>query len=113
MCIRDRLRRHARSARDVEKPLASSYDVIIIGGGPAGMAAAIYTARQGLSTAIIAGEFGGQVNGASQIENYLGFGLIPGHELAQRFREHLSRFDIDTFPGQFVDALVPTGACFD
>jgi NADH-dependent peroxiredoxin subunit F len=89
------------------------YDVIIIGGGPAGLAAALYTARQGLTTAVIAGELGGQAQWASQIDNYLGLGLIAGGDLARNFRDHVGRFDIDTFPGQYADALVPVRELFE
>ncbi|MFP3237193.1 MAG: FAD-dependent oxidoreductase, partial [Vulcanisaeta sp.] len=49
------------------------YDTIIIGGGPAGMSAAIYAARYGLDTAIITEEIGGQVGKAGWVENYLGY----------------------------------------
>ena len=76
------------------------YDVVIIGGGPAGLAAAVYTARQGLTTAVIAGELGGQAQWASQIDNYLGLASISGHDLARHFRDHVDRFDVDTFPGR-------------
>ena len=89
-----------------EKQPRELYDVVIIGGGPAGLAAAVYTARQGLTTAVVAGELGGQAQWASQIDNYLGFGLISGSELARHFSEHAANFDIDTFPGQYVNALV-------
>jgi thioredoxin reductase len=96
-----------------EKRPRDLYDVVIVGGGPAGLAAAVYTARQGLTTAIIAGELGGQAQWASQVDNYLGLGLIAGSELARHFRDHVGRFDIDTFQGQFVDALVPSNGNFD
>ena len=96
-----------------EKQSADLYDVVIIGGGPAGLSAAIYTARQGLTTAIIAGELGGQPQWASQIDNYLGLGLISGSELARHFRSHVDRFDIDMFQGQYADALVSTEGRFE
>ena len=89
------------------------YDVVIIGGGPAGLAAAIYTARQGLATAVITGELGGQAQWAGQIDNYLGFGLISGRDLADHFRSHVDNFDIDTFPGRHADALVPAHGRFE
>ena len=96
-----------------EKQSRDLYDVVIIGGGPAGLAAAIYTARQGLTTAVITGELGGQSQWASQIDNYLGFGLISGRDLAHHFRSHADNFDIDTFPGQHADALVPADGRFE
>ena len=96
-----------------EKEPRDRYDVVIIGGGPAGLAAAIYTARQGLSTAIVAGELGGQAQWASHVQNYLGFELIAGSELADRFRAHARGFDIDAFEGRHADAVVPAGASFE
>ena len=96
-----------------EKEPKDRYDVVVVGGGPAGLAAAIYTARQGLSTAIIAGELGGQTQWASHVENYLGFELIAGSELADRFRAHARGFDIDTFEGRYADAVVPSDGSFE
>ena len=89
------------------------YDVVVIGGGPAGSAAAVYTARHGLSTAVVAGELGGQIRWAGKVGNYLGKGLVAGDELARSFREHVEAFAIDTFPGREVDALVPGDGSFD
>lgn len=66
------------------------HDLIIIGGGPAGVTAGIYAGRQGLDTLVLAKEFGGQVaKKAVDIENYPGFINIPGPELAKKFEEHL------------------------
>ena len=96
-----------------EKEPQDLYDVVIIGGGPAGLAAAIYAARQGLTTVVIAGELGGQAQWAGRIDNYLGLGLISGSDLARQFRSHVRSFDIDTFEGQHADALVPADGCFE
>jgi len=72
------------------------YDLIIIGGGPAGITAGIYTARQKLNTLLIAKSFGGQVaRKAVAIENYPGFEEISGLELIQRFEKHLRKQKID------------------
>ncbi|MDP2659347.1 MAG: FAD-dependent oxidoreductase [Dehalococcoidia bacterium] len=70
------------------------YDLIIIGGGPAAVSAAIYAARYRLDTALVALETGGQVAESWLVENYLGFPSISGVELAQRFEEHLSHHEV-------------------
>lgn len=70
----------------------SIYDVIIIGLGPAGMAAGIYCARKGLKTLILGKEVGGQVAKTGAVENYLGFGQATGAELTNQFDEHLESF---------------------
>lgn len=72
------------------------YDLIIIGGGPAGITAGIYAARQKLNTLLIAKNFGGQVaRKAVAIENYPGFESISGLELIKRFEKHLRSQKID------------------
>jgi len=72
------------------------YDLIIIGGGPAGITAGIYAARQRLSTLLITKNFGGQVaRKAVAIENYPGFKEISGQELINRFEKHLRKQKID------------------
>ncbi|MCW1892347.1 MAG: FAD-dependent oxidoreductase [Candidatus Uhrbacteria bacterium] len=68
------------------------YDAMIIGGGPAGLAAAIYFARQKLQFIVIADVIGGQAAWSSDVENYLGFHLIDGMHLVERFREHLNDY---------------------
>ncbi len=69
-----------------------TYDLIIIGGGPAGITAGIYGARQRLNTLVITKSFGGQVaRKAVAIENYPGFEKISGMELIKRFEKHLRR----------------------
>lgn len=66
------------------------FDVFIVGGGPAGLTAAIYCARNGLRVAVASADiFGGTVNNAAIIENYPGFPEgVSGAELADRFRQH-------------------------
>lgn len=72
------------------------HDLIIIGGGPAGIAAGIYAARQKLNTLLIAKGFGGQMaRKAVDIENYPGFEKISGLELIQKFEKHLRKQKID------------------
>ena len=83
------------------------YDVVVIGAGPAGLTAGMYTSRQGLRTAIVGGEVGGQAAWAGEVENYLGWRLVTGKELVQNFREHVSQFGVECFEGQLVNAIVP------
>ena len=73
------------------------YDVLLVGGGPAGMAAAVYLARQKLKVAMFAGELGGQVVWSADVENYLGLHQLSGVQLVQRFQKHLDdyRKDLD------------------
>ncbi|WP_446751833.1 thioredoxin-disulfide reductase [Vulcanisaeta sp. JCM 16161] len=70
------------------------YDAIIIGGGPAGMSAAIYAARYGMSTIIITEEIGGQVAKAGWVENYLGYTRIMGPDLVTKFEEHVKYYNV-------------------
>ena len=78
------------------------YDLIIIGGGPAGITAGIYAARKKLKTLIISKDFQGQVKFAVSVENYLGFQDITGIELAKKFEEHLKAQDIEILNGEAV-----------
>ena len=75
-----------------KRGLKQEYDVVIVGGGPAGLSAAIYAARSMLRTAVISKDFGGQVLDAHVVENYPGFVSIRGSELMERFREHAEHF---------------------
>jgi NADH-dependent peroxiredoxin subunit F len=89
------------------------YDVVIVGGGPAGLAAAVYSARQGLATAVVTGDIGGQAAWAGRIENYLGWQLVTGAELVAHFKEHVGAFDVDCFENRLVNALVSSDGAFD
>ncbi len=73
------------------------YDVIIIGAGPAGMSAGIYICRKKLSALILSKDIGGQAAKSWDIENYLGFSMITGGELAAKFKEHLDNFKCVSF----------------
>jgi alkyl hydroperoxide reductase subunit F len=78
------------------------YDVIIIGSGPAGMTAAIYSARKGLKTLVLSKDVGGQLNISAELENYLGYSYIDAPSLINHFEEHVERFDITRVVGEEV-----------
>ncbi len=78
------------------------YDLIIIGGGPAGITAGIYAARKKLKTLLLTKDFLGQVGKTGQVDNYLGFPEIPGMELMKKFEKHLKEFDLKIKKGDKV-----------
>lgn len=81
------------------------YDLIIIGGGPAGAAAAVYAARKQLKTAIITAEFGGQSVVSETIYNWIGTPEISGADLAKDLKDHVSKYQgefLDIFEGEYV-----------
>lgn len=78
-----------------------SYDMVILGGGPAGLSAAIYAARGALKTAIVdISLLGGQPNNYLEIENYPGLGKTGGFELAEAFEKHVDLFNVDKYQMQ-------------
>ncbi len=82
------------SRRRMAEAAAKTYDTVIVGGGPAGLTAAIYAARYMMSTIIITEEIGGQIAEAGWVENYPGFPRILGSELVKRFVEHVRRYRV-------------------
>jgi alkyl hydroperoxide reductase subunit F len=81
------------------------YDLMIIGGGPAGMTAAVYAARKKLSTLLISQDLGGQPNVTAGIENYMGYQFIEGPELMEKFEKQVKQFPVDMKIGQGVSNL--------
>lgn len=83
------------------------YDVIIIGGGPAGTAAAVYCGRKKLHTALITESFGGQSIVSAGIQNWIGEQNISGYDLAKKFEEHVRMFSdvVDIFVSERVTAV--------
>ena len=83
------------------------YDVLIVGGGPAGAAAGVYAARKGIRTGIAAERFGGQVNDTLAIENYISVLETDGPKLAMALEAHAKAYDVDIMNLQKAEAIVP------
>src|SRR3954466_3655153 len=73
----------------------SPFDVLVVGGGPSGASAAIYAARKGIRTGIVAERFGGQIMDTLGIENFIGTKYTEGPKLAASLEEHVNEYDID------------------
>jgi len=85
------------------------YDVVVVGGGPAGASAAIYTARKGLKTAIIAQKIGGQVQETLGIENLIGTSYTEGPRLTADLDKHMRAYPIDVLEHRRVERIVEAG----
>ncbi|MBT4510631.1 MAG: FAD-dependent oxidoreductase [Chloroflexi bacterium] len=72
------------------------YELIILGGGPAGMTAAVYAARKQLNALLLSKDPGGQVNWTMGVENYMGYQFIEGAELMEKFEEQVGQFPLET-----------------
>lgn len=83
------------------------YDVLIVGGGPAGAAAAIYAARKGIRTGIVAERFGGQVLDTMAIENYISISATDGPTFAAALESHVRDYDVDIMNVQRAEELIP------
>lgn len=81
------------------------FDVLVIGGGPAGASAAIYAARKGIRTGIVAERFGGQVNDTIGIENFISVKYTEGPKLAASLEEHVKNYNVDVMNAQRAKAL--------
>ena len=83
-----------------------TFDIIILGGGPAGLSAAIYAARSSAKTAIIdISMLGGQPSNYLELENYPGFSKIGGYDLMEKFEEHADMFGIQKFPMEEIQSV--------
>jgi len=95
-------------AKAAEKLAAKEpFEVLVVGGGPAGAAAAIYTARKGIRTGIAAERFGGQVLDTMGIENFISVGYTEGPKLASALEAHVREYDVDLMNLQRVKKLIP------
>lgn len=81
------------------------YDVLVVGGGPAGSSAAIYSARKGLKVAVLAERIGGQVKETVGIENLISVPKTTGEQLAADLRNHMAEYPIDIFENRKVEKV--------
>ena len=111
-------------AREAEKiDQKSAFDMLVVGGGPAGAAAAIYSARKGIATGVVAERFGGQVTDTMDIENFISVPHTEGPKLAAALEQHVKDYDVDimnlqkatelvpaSFPGDLIEVKLESGA---
>jgi alkyl hydroperoxide reductase subunit F len=98
-------------ARAAEKIAAKEpFEVLVVGGGPAGAAAAIYAARKGIRTGVVAERFGGQVLDTMGIENFISVQHTEGPKLAAQLEQHVREYDVDIMNLQTAAELIPAGA---
>ena len=94
--------------REAEKIKSKdSFDVLVVGGGPAGAASAVYAARKGIRTGVAAERFGGQVLDTMAIENFISVPYTEGPKLATALEQHVHEYDVDVMNLQRATKLVP------
>ena len=99
------------AARDAAKLAAKdAFDVLIVGGGPAGAAAAVYAARKGIRTGLLAERMGGQTMDTMSIENFISVLETDGPEFAAALEQHAKRYDVDIMNLQRATSLTPAGS---
>ena len=94
-----------RAAEELNK--RDAYDVLIVGSGPAGAAAAVYSARKGIRTGLMGERFGGQILDTVDIENYISVPKTEGQKLAGALKVHVDEYDVDVIDSQSASKLIP------
>ncbi|SHK17042.1 alkyl hydroperoxide reductase subunit F [Anaerobranca californiensis DSM 14826] len=105
MALEEILEKIAKPVDPKEFDSKPPFDVLVIGGGPAGASAAIYTARKGVRTGIVAERFGGQILDTLKIENFISVKTTEGSKLALSLEEHVKEYDVDIIKGQKVKGI--------
>jgi len=105
MDIEEILSKLGTSSNSSELESKDPFDILVIGGGPAGAAAAIYASRKGVRTGIIAERMGGQVQDTLGIENMVSIPYIEGPALASSLEEHIRRYDVDIMKSHWVKRI--------
>ncbi len=96
------------AAREAEKLAKKDvFDLLVVGGGPAGASAAIYSARKGIRTGVLAERFGGQVLDTLSIENFISVKETEGPKLVSALEQHVKAYDVDVMNLQRAAALIP------
>jgi alkyl hydroperoxide reductase subunit F len=98
----------ARAAEKIDDK--EPFDVLVVGGGPAGASAAIYAARKGIRTGVVAERFGGQVLDTLGIENFISVKETEGPKLAAALEQHVREYAVDIINLQRAEALLPAGS---
>jgi alkyl hydroperoxide reductase subunit F len=100
--------------REAEKIKAKdAFDLLVVGGGPAGAAAAVYGARKGIRTGLVAERFGGQVLDTMGIENFISVSYTEGPKLGTALEQHVHDYDVDVMNLQRAQALIPASDATD
>lgn len=105
MSLEDILAKLGSTVDPSELSAKEPFDVLVVGGGPAGASAAVYAARKGIRTGIVAERFGGQILDTVGIENFISVKHTEGPKLAASLEEHVKEYDVDIMSSQHAKGL--------
>ncbi|WP_144460742.1 alkyl hydroperoxide reductase subunit F [Siminovitchia fortis] len=105
MSLEEILAKLGSSVDPAELSAKEPFDVLVVGGGPAGASAAVYAARKGIRTGVVAERFGGQIMDTVGIENFISVKRTEGPKLAASLEEHVKQYDVDIMSSQRATGL--------